>query len=48
MFKNIIYNFDDITGIDEYDNIIENIKGIINNPDNFYEYAGCILAKDIT
>ena len=48
MFKNIIYNFDNITGINEYDNIIENIKGIINNPDNFYEYAGCILAKDIT
>ena len=48
MLKNIIYNFDDITGIDEHDNTIENIKSIINNPDNFYEYAGCILAKDTT
>ena len=49
MFKSIIYKFDDITDIDEHDNTnIEYIKSIINNPDNFYEYAGCILAYDKT
>ena len=48
LFKSIIYKFDDITDIDEYDNTIEYITSIINNPDNFYEYAGCILAEDTT
>ena len=46
LLKNIIHKFNETPNGDYDSTITENVKRTINNPDNFYEYASIIPAKN--